>query len=104
MLDSTAPKVLWREIQSLRLVRRRAKTLEELRADLKAFELAYKREMACFMRNAVERMTTPASGRRISAKYKMKLPRLTRTVVVHGPADGASTVQPFRRRENARNR
>ncbi len=79
-------------------VRRRAKTLEELRADLKAFELAYKREMACFMRNAVERMTTPGSGRRIPAKYKMKLPRLTGTVVVHGPADGASAVQPFRRR------
>ena len=28
----------------------------------------------------------------------MKLPRLTRTVVVHGPGDAPNTAQPFRRR------
>jgi hypothetical protein len=60
---------------------RRLKTQAELHADLKVFEVAWKREMAQFMRNAVERMITPGSGRRMPAKYKMKLPRFTTTVL-----------------------
>jgi hypothetical protein len=64
---------------------RRPKTPEELRADLKAFEAAWKREMARAMRNAVERMLAAGSGRRLPAKYKMKLPRLLRTVSEPSP-------------------
>ena len=60
---------------------RRPKTQAELHADLQIFEVAWKREMAHFMRNAVERMITPGSGRRMPAKYKMKLPRFTTTVL-----------------------
>jgi hypothetical protein len=62
-------------------MRRRPKTPQELRADLNIFEAAWKREMAHVMRNAVERMVAGGSGERIPAKYKMKLPRLTRTVL-----------------------
>jgi hypothetical protein len=61
-------------------MRRRPKTPEELRADLKAFDAAWKREMTHVMRNAVERMMAAGSGRRLPAKYKMKLPQLLRTV------------------------
>jgi hypothetical protein len=60
---------------------RRPKTPAELHADLQIFEVAWKREMAHFMRNAVERMITPGSGRRMSARYKIQLPRFTTTVL-----------------------
>jgi hypothetical protein len=63
-------------------MRRRPKTKEELRTDLKTFEAAWRRELAQVMRNAAERMVIAGSGRRIPAKYKMKLPRLTRTVPI----------------------
>jgi len=62
---------------------RRLKTPEELRADLKLFEAAWKRESAKVMRNAVERMI--AGGRRVPARYRMKLPRFTKTVLVPPP-------------------
>jgi hypothetical protein len=76
-------------------MRRRPKTPEELRTDLKDLEAAWKREMAQFMRNAVERMMTPGSGRRIPAKYKMKLPRLFRTVPIPSlrPAPSPSKIR-----------
>ena len=64
---------------------RRTKTPEELHADLKAFDAAWKREMILVMRNAVERMMAPGSGRRFPPKYKMKLPRLIRTVSEPSP-------------------
>jgi hypothetical protein len=64
---------------------RRPKTPEELGANLKAFEAAWKREMALVLRNAVERMMAAGSGRRLPAKYKMKLPRLIRTVSEPSP-------------------
>ena len=78
---------------------RRSKTPEELRANLKAFEAAWKRELARAMRNAVERMLAAGSGRRLPPKYKMKLPRLIRTVSEpfrrQFPAAG-SIPRPFR--------
>ena len=67
-------------------MRRRPKTPEELRADLKAFDAAWKREMIHVMRNAVERMTAAGSGRRLPAKYKMKLPQLLRTFQAPSPS------------------
>jgi len=64
-------------------MKRRLKTPEELRADLKLFEAAWKRESAKVMRNAVERMI--AGGRRVPARYRMKLPRFTKTILVPSP-------------------
>jgi hypothetical protein len=60
-------------------VTRRQKTPEEISEAVKRFEAAWKQEMAKVMRNAVERMIAPGT-RRIPAKYRMKLPRITVTV------------------------
>ena len=60
-------------------MRRRPKTSDELRTDLKTFEAVWKQEMAKVMRNAVERMI--AVRGRTPPRYKMKLPRFLRTVV-----------------------
>jgi hypothetical protein len=77
-------------------MRRRPKTDEELRADLKIYEVAWKREMAHFMRNACARMVSGGRYGRMPAKYKMKLPRLTRTVVEPSPNPSAGR-RPARR-------
>ena len=83
---------------------RRLKTPEELRADLKLFEAAWKRESAKVMRNAVERMI--AGGRRVPARYRMKLPRFTKTVLVPPPVAPGNPVlladQPHRPSEQSR--
>jgi hypothetical protein len=50
-------------------------------SDLKLFETTWKREMAQVMRNAVERMAAGGSRRRAPARYKVKLPRFSRTVL-----------------------
>jgi hypothetical protein len=84
-------------------MKRRPKTPEELRADLKIFEAAWKRERAQAMRNAVERILA-AGERRIPAKYKMKLPRITRTVVEASANPGAPprvTPEPSERHQLA---
>jgi hypothetical protein len=59
---------------------RRAKTPEEMHEQLKMFDAACKQETAQWMRNAVERMMAAGQGRRMPAKYKLKLPMITTTV------------------------
>jgi hypothetical protein len=83
-------------------MRRRPKTPEELRADLKIFEAAWKREMTQFLRNASARMVSGGSYGRMPAKYKMKLPRLTTTVVEPSSNPGPRPTAPRRPSEQTR--
>jgi hypothetical protein len=75
-------------------MRRRPKTPEELRADLEIFEATWKREMAQFLRNACARMVSGGSYGRMPAKYIMKLPRLTTTVVEPSSNPGPGPTPP----------
>ena len=59
---------------------RRLKTAEEMKADLQRFDAAFRREQAKVLHNAMERILAASQGRRLPAKYKVKLPRLSRTV------------------------
>ena len=60
---------------------RRLKTAEEMKEGLQRFDSAVGREQTKVLRNALERILAASQGRRLPAKYKMKLPHLTRTVV-----------------------
>jgi hypothetical protein len=86
-------------------MRRRPKTPEELRSDLNIFETAWKREQARVMRNVFERMVATGNGR-IPARYQMKLPRFTRTVLEPSGNAGARTVRrpPDRSRPSTQRR
>jgi hypothetical protein len=61
--------------------KRRLKTPEELKEDMRNFDRACTREFNKVMVRLAERLLTPPKGRRRPPLYKMKLPRITRTIV-----------------------
>jgi hypothetical protein len=63
------------------MAKRRLKTPDELRKDMRDFDRACAVEFQKAMTRLVERLLKPAKGHRRPPKYKMKLPRFTRTIV-----------------------
>jgi hypothetical protein len=61
--------------------KRRPKTPAELKEDMQNFDRACTREFNKAMVRLAERLLTPPKGQRRPPLYKMKLPRITRTIV-----------------------
>jgi hypothetical protein len=61
--------------------KRRAKTPAELKEDMQNFDRACTREFNKAMVRLAERLLTPPKGQRRPPLYKVKLPRITKTIV-----------------------